>query len=113
MKHQENSSITGNTRSFQRQRITTNITKPYESVQSSPYESVQRYQDSAQKGYYKKNYEKHSNHNASNHAQTNYSKSQKFKEPPKETCTLIVKTLTVREMSSFRSVNSRSIKSKQ
>ncbi|GFX50347.1 uncharacterized protein TNCV_338821 [Trichonephila clavipes] len=25
------------------------------------------------------------------YAQTNYSKSQKFKEPPKETCTLIVK----------------------
>ncbi|GFT55040.1 uncharacterized protein TNCV_2325491 [Trichonephila clavipes] len=61
----------------------------------SQYESVQRYQDSAQKGYYNKNYEKHSNHNASKHiyiyAQTNYSKSQKFKEPPKETCTLIVK----------------------
>ncbi|GFX13179.1 uncharacterized protein TNCV_2989431 [Trichonephila clavipes] len=30
-------------------------------------ESVQRYQDSAQKGYYNKNYEKHSNHNASKH----------------------------------------------
>ncbi|GFT66589.1 transposon Tf2-6 polyprotein [Trichonephila clavipes] len=55
------------------------------------YESVQRYQDSAQKGYYNKNYEKHSKNNASKHAQTNYSKSQKFKEPPKETCTLIVK----------------------
>ncbi|GFW50424.1 transposon Tf2-6 polyprotein [Trichonephila clavipes] len=55
------------------------------------YESVQRYQDSAQKGYYNKNYEKHSNHKASKHAQTNYTKSQKFKEPPKETCTLIVK----------------------
>ncbi|GFT60958.1 peptidase A2 domain-containing protein [Trichonephila clavipes] len=73
--------------SFQRQRITTNITKP----PVTKYESVQRYQDSAQKGYYNKNYEKHSNHNASKHAQTNYSKSQKFKEPPKETCTLIVK----------------------
>ncbi|GFU52767.1 hypothetical protein TNCV_1495821 [Trichonephila clavipes] len=46
---------------------------------------------SAQKGYYNKNFEKHSNHNASKHAQTNYSKSQKFKEPPKETCALIVK----------------------
>ncbi|GFY00880.1 uncharacterized protein TNCV_4528991, partial [Trichonephila clavipes] len=56
-------------------------------------EYVQSYQDSAQKGYYNKNYEKHSNHNSSKHiyAQTNYSKSQKFKEPPKETCTLIVK----------------------
>ncbi|GFX40417.1 retrovirus-related Pol polyprotein from transposon 17.6 [Trichonephila clavipes] len=50
-----------------------------------------RYQDSAQKGYYNKNYEKHSNHNASKHAQTKYSKLQKFKEPPKETCELIVK----------------------
>ncbi|GFW69849.1 RVP domain-containing protein [Trichonephila clavipes] len=46
-----------------------------------------------QKGYYNKNYENHSNHNASKHAQTNYSKSQKFKEPPKETCTLIVKEI--------------------
>ncbi|GFW52561.1 retrovirus-related Pol polyprotein from transposon 17.6 [Trichonephila clavipes] len=55
------------------------------------YESVQRYQDSAQKGHYNKNYEKHSNHNASKHARTNYSKSQKFKEPQKETCTLIIK----------------------
>ncbi|GFS64481.1 uncharacterized protein TNCV_3956261 [Trichonephila clavipes] len=68
----------------------TNYNKHYEAPVTK-YESVQRYQDSAQKGYYNKNYEKHSNHNASNHAQTNYSKSQKFKEPPKETCTLIVK----------------------
>ncbi|GFV35376.1 hypothetical protein TNCV_3204081 [Trichonephila clavipes] len=44
-----------------------------------------------QKGYYKKNYEKHTNHNTSKHAQMNYSKSQKFKEPPKEICTLIVR----------------------
>ncbi|GFX68386.1 transposon Ty3-I Gag-Pol polyprotein [Trichonephila clavipes] len=68
----------------------TNYNKHYE-VPVTKYESVKRYQDSAQKGYYNKNYEKHSNHNASKHAQTNYSKSQKFKEPPKETCTLIVK----------------------
>ncbi|GFW64991.1 retrovirus-related Pol polyprotein from transposon 17.6 [Trichonephila clavipes] len=70
----------------------TNYNKHYEAPVTK-YESVQRYQDSAQKGYYNKNYEKHSNHNASKHAQTNYSKSQKFKEPPKpkETCTLIVK----------------------
>ncbi|GFT33687.1 RVP domain-containing protein [Trichonephila clavipes] len=68
----------------------TNYNKHYEAPVTM-YESVQRYQDSAQKGYYNKNYEKHSNHNASKHAQTNYSKSQKFKEPPKETCTLIVK----------------------
>ncbi|GFX31026.1 retrovirus-related Pol polyprotein from transposon 17.6 [Trichonephila clavipes] len=65
----------------------TNYNKHYE----APVTNVKRYQDSAQKGYYNKNYEKHSNHNASKHAQTNYSKSQKFKEPPKETCTLIVK----------------------
>ncbi|GFW61490.1 retrovirus-related Pol polyprotein from transposon opus [Trichonephila clavipes] len=68
----------------------TNYNKHYEAPVTK-YESVQRYQDSAQKGYYNKNYEKHSNHNASKHAQTNFSKSQKFKEPPKETCTLIVK----------------------
>ncbi|GFY00831.1 peptidase A2 domain-containing protein [Trichonephila clavipes] len=68
----------------------TNYNKHYKAPVTK-YESVQRYQDSAQKGYYNKNYEKHSNHNASKHAQTNYSKSQKFKEPPKETCTLIVK----------------------
>ncbi|GFW19868.1 uncharacterized protein TNCV_3561711 [Trichonephila clavipes] len=68
----------------------TNYNKHYEAPVTK-YESVQRYRDSAQKGYYNKNYEKHSNHNASKHAQTNYSKSQKFKEPPKETCTLIVK----------------------
>ncbi|GFW69888.1 retrovirus-related Pol polyprotein from transposon 412 [Trichonephila clavipes] len=68
----------------------TNYNKHYEAPVTQ-YESVQRYQDSAQKGYYNKNYEKHSNHNSSKHAQTNYSKSQKFKEPPKETCTLVVK----------------------
>ncbi|GFW57517.1 transposon Tf2-6 polyprotein [Trichonephila clavipes] len=68
----------------------TNYNKHYE-ASVTKYESVQRYQDSAQKGYYNKNYEKHSNHNASKHDQTNYSKSQKFKAPPKETCTLIVK----------------------
>ncbi|GFX64750.1 retrovirus-related Pol polyprotein from transposon 17.6 [Trichonephila clavipes] len=68
----------------------TNYNKHYEAPVTK-YESVQRYQDSAQKGYYNKNYEKHSNHNASKQAQTNYSKSQKFKEPAKETCTLIVK----------------------
>ncbi|GFU76315.1 uncharacterized protein TNCV_285151 [Trichonephila clavipes] len=68
----------------------TTYNKHYEAPVTK-HESVQRYQDSAQKGYYNKNYEKHSNHNASKHAQTSYSKSQKFKEPPKETCTLIVK----------------------
>ncbi|GFV14337.1 uncharacterized protein TNCV_807691 [Trichonephila clavipes] len=61
----------------------TNYNKHYEAPVTK-YESVQRYQDSAQEGYYNKNYEKHSNHNASKHAQTNYSKSQKFKEPPKK-----------------------------
>ncbi|GFW16315.1 hypothetical protein TNCV_4264801 [Trichonephila clavipes] len=68
----------------------TNYNKHYEAPVTK-YEYVQRYQDSAQKRYYNKNYEKQANHNASKHAQTNYSKSQKFKEPPKETCTLIVK----------------------
>ncbi|GFV67401.1 peptidase A2 domain-containing protein [Trichonephila clavipes] len=68
----------------------TNYNKHYESPVTK-YESVQRYQDNVQKVYYNKNYEKHSNHNASKNAQTNYSKSEKFKEAPKETCTLIVK----------------------
>ncbi|GFX56854.1 peptidase A2 domain-containing protein [Trichonephila clavipes] len=68
----------------------TNYNTHYEAP-ATKYESVQRYQDSAQKRYYNKNYEKHSNHNASKHEHTNYSKSQKFKAPPKETCTLIVK----------------------
>ncbi|GFW29491.1 uncharacterized protein TNCV_744331 [Trichonephila clavipes] len=42
----------------------TNYNKHYEAPVTK-YESVKRYQDSAQKGYYNKNYEKHSNHNAS------------------------------------------------
>ncbi|GFW02124.1 uncharacterized protein TNCV_4854641 [Trichonephila clavipes] len=44
----------------------TNYNKHYEAPVTK-YESIQRYQDSAQKGYYNKNYEKHSNHNASKH----------------------------------------------
>ncbi|GFU60709.1 RVP domain-containing protein [Trichonephila clavipes] len=72
----------------------TNYNKHYEAPVTK-YESVQRYQDSAQKGYYNKNYEKHANRNASKHAQTKYPKSQKFKEPPKETCTLIVKEAVI------------------
>ncbi|GFV26833.1 uncharacterized protein TNCV_3455041 [Trichonephila clavipes] len=44
----------------------TNYNKHYEAPVTK-YESVQRYQDSAQKGYYNKNYEKHSSHNASKH----------------------------------------------
>ncbi|GFX03111.1 retrovirus-related Pol polyprotein from transposon 17.6 [Trichonephila clavipes] len=79
-------------RKHKRFPASTNYNKHYE-ASVTKYESIQRYQDSAQKGYYNKNYEKHANHNASKHAQTNFSKSQKFKEPPKpkETCTLIVK----------------------
>ncbi|GFT44958.1 hypothetical protein TNCV_1795791 [Trichonephila clavipes] len=42
----------------------TNYNKHYEAPVTK-YESAQRYQDSAQKGYYNKYYEKHSNHNAS------------------------------------------------
>ncbi|GFS49941.1 uncharacterized protein TNCV_3676541 [Trichonephila clavipes] len=58
----------------------TNYNKRYEAPVTKN-ESVQRYQDSAQKGYYNKNYEKHSNHNSSKHAPTIYSKSQsKFKK---------------------------------
>ncbi|GFU94007.1 hypothetical protein TNCV_2390961 [Trichonephila clavipes] len=61
MKHQENSSITGKIRSFQRQRITTNITKPL-------LPSANLFKDikaARRKGITTKNYEKHSNHNAS------------------------------------------------
>ncbi|GFQ91469.1 hypothetical protein TNCT_494681 [Trichonephila clavata] len=68
----------------------TNFNKQYEAPVTK-YENVQRYQDNAQKGYYNKNYEKNPNHNATKHAQTIYSKSQKFRERPKETCTLVVK----------------------
>ncbi|GFW66374.1 uncharacterized protein TNCV_3433361 [Trichonephila clavipes] len=39
----------------------TNYNKHYEAPVTK-YKSIQRYQDSAQKGYYNKNYEKHSNH---------------------------------------------------
>ncbi|GFQ70214.1 hypothetical protein TNCT_268371 [Trichonephila clavata] len=67
----------------------TNFNKHDESPVTK-YENVQRYQDNAQKGYYNKNYERHPNHNAAN-TQTNYSKLQKFRERPKETCTLVVK----------------------
>ncbi|GFY28121.1 hypothetical protein TNCV_4394551 [Trichonephila clavipes] len=59
---------------FKRTPASTNYNKHYEAPVTK-YESVQRYQDRVQKGYYNKNYEKHSNHNASKHAQTNYSKS--------------------------------------
>ncbi|GFR05087.1 uncharacterized protein TNCT_505391 [Trichonephila clavata] len=68
----------------------TNFNKHYEAPVTK-YENVQIYQDNAQKGYYNKNYEKHPNHNATKRAQANYSKSQKFRERPKETCTLVVK----------------------
>ncbi|GFX34690.1 peptidase A2 domain-containing protein [Trichonephila clavipes] len=47
-------------------QASTNYNKHYEAPVTK-YESVQRYQNSAQKGYYNKNYEKHSNHNASKH----------------------------------------------
>ncbi|GFU25206.1 hypothetical protein TNCV_3451911 [Trichonephila clavipes] len=86
MKHQENSSITGKKRSFQRQRITTNITKPL-SPSTNLFKDIKT---ARRKGITTKLRET-LNHKASKHAQTNYSKSQKFKEPPKETCTLIVK----------------------
>ncbi|GFX85685.1 uncharacterized protein TNCV_2470871 [Trichonephila clavipes] len=47
-------------------QASTNYNKHYEAPVTK-YESVKRYQDSAQKEYYNKNYEKHSNHNASKH----------------------------------------------
>ncbi|GFS62427.1 uncharacterized protein TNCV_1262261 [Trichonephila clavipes] len=68
----------------------TNYNKHYEAPVTKN-ESVQRYQDSAQKGYYKKITRNTQITMLQAYAQTNYSKSQKFKEPPKESCTLIVK----------------------
>ncbi|GFW11174.1 uncharacterized protein TNCV_5131851 [Trichonephila clavipes] len=69
----------------------TNYNKHYEAPVIK-YESVKRYQDSAQKGYYNKiTRNTQITMLPSIYAQTNYSKSQKFKEHPKETCTLIVK----------------------
>ncbi|GFU71055.1 hypothetical protein TNCV_1215811 [Trichonephila clavipes] len=47
------------------------------------YESVQRYQDSAQKGYCNKKLRETLKSQSSKHAQTNYSKSQKFKRTSK------------------------------
>ncbi|GFX78490.1 retrovirus-related Pol polyprotein from transposon opus [Trichonephila clavipes] len=82
------SSITGKIRSFQRQRITTNITKPL-------LPSTNLFKDiktARRKGITTKiTRNTQITMLPSIYAQTNYSKSQKFKEPPKETCTLIVK----------------------
>ncbi|GFX31848.1 hypothetical protein TNCV_171811 [Trichonephila clavipes] len=80
--------ITGKIRSFQLQQITTNITKPL-------LPSLNLFKDiktANRKGITTK-ITRHTQITMfpSKKAQTNYSKSQKFKEPPKETCTLIVK----------------------
>ncbi|GFU08318.1 uncharacterized protein TNCV_932251 [Trichonephila clavipes] len=88
MNHQENSSITRKIRSFQRQRITTNITKPL-LPRTNLFKDIKT---ALRKGITTK-----ITRNTqitillSIYAQTNYSKSQKFKESPKETCTLNVK----------------------
>ncbi|GFV87294.1 uncharacterized protein TNCV_4032661 [Trichonephila clavipes] len=69
----------------------TNYNKHYEAPVTK-YESIQRYQDSAQKGYYNKNYEKHSNHNASKHMlRRTIQNRRNSKNLQKETSTLIVK----------------------
>ncbi|GFW45133.1 hypothetical protein TNCV_716351 [Trichonephila clavipes] len=70
----------------------TNYNKHYEALVTK-YESVQRYQDSAQKKGITTKLTRNTQITMlpSIYDQTNYSKSQKFKEPPKETCTLIVK----------------------
>ncbi|GFU95127.1 hypothetical protein TNCV_4139111 [Trichonephila clavipes] len=67
----------------------TNYNKHYEAPVTKN-ESVQRYQDSAQKGYYNKNYEKHSNHNASSMLKRTIQITE-IQRTSKETCTLIVK----------------------
>ncbi|GFX69913.1 retrovirus-related Pol polyprotein from transposon 17.6 [Trichonephila clavipes] len=85
---QENSSITGKIRSFQRQRMTTNITKPL-SPSTNLFKDIKT---ARRKGITTKiTRNTQITMLPSIYAQTNYSKSQKFKEPPKETCTLIVK----------------------
>ncbi|GFV40857.1 uncharacterized protein TNCV_1637411 [Trichonephila clavipes] len=87
MKHRENSSITEKIRSFQRQRITTNITKLL-------LPSTNLFKDiktARRKGITTKITRNTQSQCFQAYAQTYYSKSQKFKEPPKETCTLIVK----------------------
>ncbi|GFT65540.1 hypothetical protein TNCV_4488041 [Trichonephila clavipes] len=61
----------------------TNYNKHYEAP-ATKYNSVQRYQDNAQKVYYNKNFEKHSNYNASKHAQTNYSNRRNSKNLQKK-----------------------------
>ncbi|GFV79088.1 hypothetical protein TNCV_2612741 [Trichonephila clavipes] len=69
----------------------TTYNKHYEAPVNK-YESIQRYQDSAQKGYYNKNYEKHSNHNASKHiCSDELFKIAEIQKASKKTCTLIVK----------------------
>ncbi|GFS77483.1 uncharacterized protein TNCV_320531 [Trichonephila clavipes] len=72
----------------------TNYNKHYEAPVTKN-ESVKRYQDSAhRKGITTKitrNTQITILPSIYIYGQTNYSKSQKFKEPPKETCTLIVK----------------------
>ncbi|GFU30312.1 uncharacterized protein TNCV_2865121 [Trichonephila clavipes] len=90
MKHRENSSITEKIRSFQRQRITTNITKPL----SPSTNLLKDIKTTHRKGITTKiarNTQITMLLSIYIYAQTNYSKSQKFKEPPKESCTLIVK----------------------
>ncbi|GFW44958.1 uncharacterized protein TNCV_4512721 [Trichonephila clavipes] len=68
----------------------TNYNKHY-AAPVTKYESVQRYQDSAQKGYYNKNYEKHSNHNASKNMLRRTIINRRNSKNLQKTCTLIVK----------------------
>ncbi|GFU66756.1 peptidase A2 domain-containing protein [Trichonephila clavipes] len=87
MKHRENSGITGKI-SFQRQQITTNITKPL-SQSTNLFKDIKT---ARRKGITTKiTRNTQITMLPSIYAQTNYLKSQKFKDPPKETCTLIVK----------------------
>ncbi|GFS61905.1 retrovirus-related Pol polyprotein from transposon 412 [Trichonephila clavipes] len=78
-------------RKYKKFRASTNYNKHYETPVTK-YESVQRYKDSAQKGYYNKNYEKHSNHNACKHMlRRTIQNRRNSKNLQKKTCTLIVK----------------------
>ncbi|GFS86140.1 hypothetical protein TNCV_660331 [Trichonephila clavipes] len=70
----------------------TNYNKHYE-ASVTKYEYVQKYQDNVQKGYYTTKITRNTQITMfpSMLRQTIQKKSQKFKVPPKETCTLIVK----------------------
>ncbi|GFY30441.1 uncharacterized protein TNCV_4066911 [Trichonephila clavipes] len=88
MKQRENSSVTGKIRSFQRQQITTNITKPL-SLSTNLFKDIKTARRKGIATKITRNTIKSQCFQAC--SDELFKKSQKFKEPPNETCTLIVK----------------------